>query len=335
MLSARISPSSVIMEPFLSGRPLCALPRRRRLCNRAHHRGRCPQAARPRHLSAHPGSPVAKAAPGNVVVRVLPQREPDAVHRLVVGVVLGAPDLQGVGIGVQIAVAQEEGVLRDLMAAPDHVIGHHRRVAAVGGQARGDAVAKDRIGTPALVVGRAGSRRAARPPTRPCRRPAGRRAPRGPRATSSCRAPNAAASPARPAPLNRRRSSPQSGECSRAASPPDRAAGTWAKARSAVPGRTAWQGRLKTAADFAFLFGSLSSAASAATAAPATMTPHSTSTGYIFRGASCRTASRSAGSPPTSAWPRCAGWRAGQSSGRCPRSGRRCPRECPRPAACS
>ena len=42
--------------------------------------------------------PVAKAAPGNVVVPVLPQREPDAVHCLVVGVVLGAPDLQGVGI---------------------------------------------------------------------------------------------------------------------------------------------------------------------------------------------------------------------------------------------
>ena len=32
------------------------------------------------------------------------------------------------------------------------------------------------------------------------------------------------------------------------------------------------------------MFGSLSSAASAATAAPATMTPHSTSTGYIFPG---------------------------------------------------
>ena len=56
---------------------------------------------------------MAKAAPGNVVVPVLPQREPDAVHCLVVGVVLGAPDLQGVGIGVQITVAQEEGVLRD------------------------------------------------------------------------------------------------------------------------------------------------------------------------------------------------------------------------------
>ena len=108
---------------------------------------------------------MAKAAPGNVVVPVLPQREPDAVHCLVVGVVLGAPDLQGVGIGVQIAVAQEEGVLRDLMAAPDHVIGHHRRVAAVGGQARGDAVAKDRVGAPALVVGRAG--RGALPDHRP------------------------------------------------------------------------------------------------------------------------------------------------------------------------
>ena len=96
---------------------------------------------------------------------VLPQREADAVHRLIVGVVLGAPDLQGMGVGVQIAVAQEEGVLGDLMAAPDHVIGHHRRVAAVGGQTCGDAVVKDRVGAPALVVGRAG--RGALPDHRP------------------------------------------------------------------------------------------------------------------------------------------------------------------------
>ena len=41
---------------------------------------------------------------------------------------------------------------------------------------------------------------------------------------------------------------------------------------------------LKNSSRFCFLFGSLSSAASAATAAPATMTPHSTSTGYIFPG---------------------------------------------------
>ena len=88
---------------------------------------------------------------------VLPQRKAQPVDRLIVGVILGTPDLQRMGIGVLIVIPQEEGVFRHGMAAPDHEIGHDRRVGAGGiGQTSGDTLAKNRVGTASRLIGRAG-----------------------------------------------------------------------------------------------------------------------------------------------------------------------------------
>ena len=95
----------------------------------------------------------AKAAPADVIAAGLAQGKAQAVGSLI-GVVLGAPDLQGVGVGVLLSIAQEERVLGDLVAAPNHVIRHNGHLGPCGvSRTGGYRLAKDRVGAATLGVG--------------------------------------------------------------------------------------------------------------------------------------------------------------------------------------
>ena len=120
-----------------------------RCCVVQHGILRCTGGQADRHIGQRIGvCAIAQAAPRNVVVLVLPQRKAQPVDCLVIGVILGTPDLQRMGIGVLIVIPQEEGVFRYRMAAPDHEIGHDRRVGTGGiGQTGGDTLAKHGVGT--------------------------------------------------------------------------------------------------------------------------------------------------------------------------------------------
>ena len=103
---------------FLGGVDLGALLLAVRCCVVQHGILRCTGGQTDRHIGQRIGvCAIAQTAPRNVVVLVLPQRETQPVDRLIVGVVLGTPDLQRMGIGVLIVIPQEEGVFRHRMAA--------------------------------------------------------------------------------------------------------------------------------------------------------------------------------------------------------------------------